>query len=411
MQNCDLMIEMDVGKIIKHLSKHLNKQESISCPVLDPVCSKTFVTYVSFNRHKNDHKKRDELNLFNIKPNNETENEQLTSEIDSDIDNIDALDTASIPEANAGQPETREPIVVPILQAAIEDSCNIDILHDNIEHIQGVFALKMCGKYLLPRDVITDILSHSNEIHTMKMELINEKLKQNFGVDSSINIKDITENIELIDNTVGLKEQLSTPYKRNKYLGAKFKFIKPEYTPIGKIGEKESFYYTMPISKTLKRLLKDTSIKRYIIKYPVFIDQSLSEKIYRSFEDGQIIRQLNITGPYILLEIFIDGFGTNNPIGTSRDQDKIVGVYYRCLTKISKRATIATLALLNQSDITEFGLRVCLKKVISELTDIVNAGILDGKRHIQVRIIANLGDNLGQNEVISLLILWPLQLP
>ena len=32
-------------------------------------------------------------------------------------------------------------------------------------------------------------------------------------------IKDVTENIELIDNTVGLKEQLSTPYKRNKYLG------------------------------------------------------------------------------------------------------------------------------------------------------------------------------------------------
>ena len=81
------------------------------------------------------------------------------------------------------------------------------------------------------------------------------------------------------------------------------------------------------------------------------------------------------------------------------------------LTKISKRATIATLALLNQSDITEFGLSVCLKKVISELTDIVNTGILDGKRHIQVRIIANLGDNLGQNEVISLLTLWPLQLP
>ena len=157
----------------------------------------------------------------------------------------------------------------------------------------------------------------------------------------------------------------------------------------------------MPISKTLKRFLKDTSIKRYIIKYPVFIDQNLSEKIYRSFEDGQIIRQLKITGPYILLEIFIDGFGTNNPIGSSRDQDKVVGVYYRCLTKIYKRATIATLALLNQSDITEFGLSVCLKKVISELTDIVNTGILDGKRHIQVRIIANLGDNLGQNEVTS----------
>ena len=78
------------------------------------------------------------------------------------------------------------------------------------------------------------------------------------------------------------------------------------------------------------------------------------------------------------------------------------------LTKIYKRATIATLALLNQSDITEFGLSVCLKKVISELTDIVNTGILDGKRHIQVRIIANLGDNLGQNEVTSLLTLWPL---
>ena len=59
-------------------------------------------------------------------------NLSLISEIDSDIDSIDALDTASIPEANAGQPETREPIVVPILQAAIEDSCNIDICWCNL---------------------------------------------------------------------------------------------------------------------------------------------------------------------------------------------------------------------------------------------------------------------------------------
>ena len=34
-------------------------------------------------------------------------------------------------------------------------------------------------------------------------------------------------------------------------------------------------------------------------------------------ENGEIIKDMNITGPYIFLRVYLDGFATNNAIGTS----------------------------------------------------------------------------------------------
>ena len=150
--------------------------------------------------------------------------------------------------------------------------------------------------------------------------------------------------------------------------------------------------------------IRDNSLRKYIIKQPLFIDRSGNERIYGSFEDGYIISTMDICGPYIPLRIYIDGFGTNNAIGTARDNHKLVGVYYSGIddTKVgSQRSTITMLGLVNQSDVDFFGLAVCLAKIMSELRDLVVSGIYDKrlKKWLQVRIIANLGDNLGRHSI------------
>ena len=76
--------------------------------------------------------------------------------------------------------------------------------------------------------------------------------------------------------------------------------------------------------------------------------------MYRSFSDGVLIRSMDLTGPYILLRLYLDGFGTNNPIGSSRDDHKVLGVYYTPFQSLqigSRRSTVQTLALLFESDI------------------------------------------------------------
>ena len=52
-------------------------------------------------------------------------------------------------------------------------------------------------------------------------------------------------------------------------------------------------------------------------------------KVYKSFEDGNIIKELGICGSYILLRLYLDEFSVNNPIGSSADKQKLLGIYYR----------------------------------------------------------------------------------
>ena len=110
---------------------------------------------------------------------------------------------------------------------------------------------------------------------------------------------------------------------------------------------------------------------------------------------------MDITGPYIGLRVYIDAFGCNNPLGSSAGKHKVVGFYYSCILKLkaaSKRCTIQTICLVFQSDIDFFGLSFCLKEAMHELENLVQDGLMDEttNKRIQIRIIASLGDNLGQ---------------
>ena len=57
-----------------------------------------------------------------------------------------------------------------------------------------------------------------------------------------------------------------------------------------------------------------------------------------------------------------------------------------------------TIALLNSKDAVHFGLPVSLKVVMDDLRSLVEDGIYDEQTNktLQVRVICNLGDNLGE---------------
>ena len=99
-----------------------------------------------------------------------------------------------------------------------------------------------------------------------------------------------------------------------------------------------------------------------------------------------------------------DEFGTSNPIGSSRHVGKILGCYYQAIhDKIlaSKRAGIETLALLEDCDINKFGLKASLEVPLAEVKSLVETGLYDriSRSVLGVRVLANLGDNLGQHKV------------
>ena len=146
--------------------------------------------------------------------------------------------------------------------------------------------------------------------------------------------------------------------------------------------------------------------KSFIVNiYTLFKNE---KKIYRTFSDGEIIRSMKINGPYILLRVYLDAFGTNNPIGSSRDKDKILGMYYSPFASLhigSRRSMVQTIALLEAKDVENFGLKFCLENTMAELKHLVTSGIYDEKtkNQIQIRIIASLGDNLEQVQIAGIL--------
>ena len=120
--------------------------------------------------------------------------------------------------------------------------------------------------------------------------------------------------------------------------------------------------------------------------------------IHRTFLDGSLIHSMDILGPFILLRVYLDAFASNNPLGSSSDKDKILGMYITPIITLdlgSSRKTIQTLALVDQNDIDFFGHKKCLEHPMQELKELVCNGIYDEvmQRNIQVRIICCLGDS------------------
>ena len=76
-------------------------------------------------------------------------------------------------------------------------------LKNAIEEMQARFVLKITSNTGISQENVDEIIAFSEDIHNSKMELIIHQLKYRFGEENSIAIKDIIENIRLVDNVAG----------------------------------------------------------------------------------------------------------------------------------------------------------------------------------------------------------------
>ena len=158
---------------------------------------------------------------------------------------------------------------------ASSSSSQVLRLHSSIEEMERLFALKMMAKHMLPRDVINDMLNFCEDIHSIKVDCIISQLKSNFGSENSVEIKKVTDSIQLHDNVIGLKDQLLTDFKRTRHLKNYFKFVEPVPVLIKKVKDQSRdflieevpdqphFYYRLPLRETIARLLSDDSLRRH----------------------------------------------------------------------------------------------------------------------------------------------------
>ena len=183
---------------------HLKDNERVKCPNVE--CpNKSFTNYKTFNQHSNQHKRRNEFALENLNQsvikNNHliVENTQIIENEPIVIDSDTFIEDMTSSHSDLNDKDLQENV-----DLTFRTEIDIQELGNNIDYIESLFALKLGSKYLLPRDTINDIIKHCNNIHSMKMEYVSEKLKENFVDKENLNIQQVTENIELIDDVVGL---------------------------------------------------------------------------------------------------------------------------------------------------------------------------------------------------------------
>ena len=186
------------------------------------------------------------------------------------------------PETNI---DSEVPDNVSIPSIVIDDAPNPSTSsHSLIQALNGMeatFCLKQTSKNMLSTNVMDDIMNFSEKVHAAKLEIVINELKKDY-CDAGIDIEKITNDIEFMDNCLGLKDQLSTNFKREKYLKERFDFIEPE--PIEIKSEDEnvtstSFYYQISPQKSLERLMKDPTLRRFLIHEPPVFEVILSNFI------------------------------------------------------------------------------------------------------------------------------------
>ena len=269
---CEEKIQLKTGSssddftlVTKHCFTHAK-----SLPVKCPNCEALYDTYQVFINHINKHRRRKQ---YNIKLDTityddfEESNDLLENEQSFPLLVIQENESQNFQNDEVDLESASEPAAH--LENKSSKITNVSNINNTIQKMEALFALKLSSKHLLSREVVDDIFSFCQEIHSTKMELLTSQAREKSEDDEKIN-KTI-DTMQLTDNVIGLKDQLSTNYKRDKCLKERFSFIQPEKVHIGVIRDNSSsFYYSLPVRETLGRLLKDKSLRRYIINQPIF---------------------------------------------------------------------------------------------------------------------------------------------
>ena len=335
-QNCPEQIDItnaknqkELKKVVDHCYEHSRNREVVSCPS----CNKPWTLYKSLNRHINEHK---HANTFSVKveglvleeASEEVNVDQVISDTDSDIEQDTSIHQPSDSNLNEGSDNNQSNSIDTADSPALPSISDVLEMNSSIEHNEIFFALKCSSKHLLSQAVVNEIFSYSAEIHTMKMEFLKAQLLRQFGSENSGNIEDVIKTINLIDNNAGCgDEALSTHLRREQLLRSSFDFIKPEKVVIKTVEGKitKDFYYSLPIKETLSRLISDDSVRDLIVHKPTFNKNNENLRIYNTFSDGNLIRNMEIVADYALLRLFFDAFASNNSIGSSSHKHKIMG--------------------------------------------------------------------------------------
>lgn len=371
----------NVDNIFSHALIHIKNDLAVKCPMLF-VCNKTnsvFKSVSSLNKHKQRYHFKLPANFLRTDPvsgdiecSNGSQDEHIISEnVCADILEIDKFDTNELEAQNLHL---------------------FSILYQNLE-----------AKSFLSKSSLQILTNSIRDLDKLNSQYILKKINSQ-GI--CINNELIEKNLfhDALNSETGILRsdfsRIKSYEKSQNYVHAvKIDLIK-ENDITG--NQATSFFYYVPILKSLQVMLKKKSIFDMCFREVKKEDGSFFD-IY----DGNIFKQNSFFQMYphaLRLILFQDAFELCNPLGSSRKKHKIVGIYmvlgnlYPWLR--SKLDNIQLVALCYDRDINNFGFQEILKPIINDIKYLEVNGI-ETCMNVTIKgtLFAMVGDNLGSHQI------------
>ncbi|CAF4294544.1 unnamed protein product [Adineta steineri] len=284
------------------------------------------------------------------------------------------------------------------------------INRNTIHQLYTRFLLEMREEHILPQTVIQSITTHIASLFDIIIELVEEQVKQeNLAEHQPTAAACIS--IDGLRKTIKKIEQAITLSTRNEYqcLQSCKKFF--DYSPLvenilsSNQSKNEQSYY-IPIKHSLKKFLqKDETIPLLVenIRNQAALNHSDRDLMF-SFRDG--IKGEKLNKQSFLIQLYVDGIGVTNPLGSKKDQHKSTLVYFaledipdifRSTLQCIKLASICYTRYLNNDE----KLKKFYEPIVHDLNDLQNTGLVINTFNSQILFTFTTvtADNLAAHEV------------
>ncbi|CAH1109399.1 unnamed protein product [Psylliodes chrysocephalus] len=385
----------EVKSLMTHLKLFHGVQEMSVFKCAESDCTRDFSSAASFKKHLKTHT----FNVSNIKSNFKQETDNLKLPVNQNVDK------------NICEPENLDTFEK-------DSSSEFNKFKITLRNKGDSVITKLYGDSTLNRKLVQTVIDSVLDLICEPMDLFKQDLLRILGNAEVDNTKKGLVNDYFFEwDSVFM--DLTSDYLRQKYLEKLGLYIKSIEYVTGErfdllqndvLKAKAYSAQFVPISPILKLFLELPCVFPEIIKYinDLKCISNISNIIQTDFWKNKLkhFQQSDLVLPLFL---YFDEFEIGNPLGSHAGIHKIGAIYWSipCIPP-NYRAhleNIFLVLLFHSSDLKEFGSNAIFLKLVEELTNIQENGIVivsdQDKIKIKVSLTLCLGDNLGLNTLLG----------
>lgn len=421
----------DIKELISHLRGHIESGLKVDCPFEN--CKIQFGNKKSFSshlsRHHRNYKVGDVASRYVVTVSQGPTDVVGEAIFPIGLHNEDNSDRNELDEQDSVETEQEQDLKSRTSTSSSHEGDTVVCGENPSENVKeftqsvALFLLKLQSKYLIPNSTIQVIVEQMCFLNQLGNEntkkcIVTQLQTAGIGLglaDERCNelAQDIMTDVSELGCSLAPASdsqhfqspecgKLRSGYMRKKYWKENFKYVSPESIYLGEPnGGKKEYCHYVPILETLKLMYEDKSVQNHIIP----VDKERSG--YSDIQDGKVFRQNTFyqRNPDALqVMLFQDGFEVVNPLGSSRNKHKMLGVYCtlgnidaRCRSQIDP---IQLVLLCKEKTLKKIDSQRVFSRLITDLKHLEENGIvLKNGYVVKGTVVAIIGDNLGSHYI------------